>query len=144
MPVSRSSTVDGRIFSIDWGSGTKGGKSGKGGGKSTQNKGGESKSNKEVDSKAKVAAMDGGDKSASSTTPTTSQEQGKSGEKAAGQSARESMVQPQAVTPHPPPTTGETELVNEVTSLLRSLRAEASIKVCGLKRSIQETNNQCF
>eukprot|EP00434_Breviolum_minutum_P018336 symbB.v1.2.016177.t1/scaffold1227.1/size245474/4 len=116
------------------GSGTKGGKSGKGGGKSTQNKGGESKSNKEVDSKVKVAAMDGGDKPASSTTPTISQEQGKSGEKAVGQSAGESMVQPQAVTPHPPPTTGETELVNEVTSLLRSLRAEASIKVCGLKK----------
>ena len=33
-----------------------------------------------------------------------------------------------------PPATGETSLVNEVTSLLRSLRAEASVKVCGIRR----------
>ena len=33
-----------------------------------------------------------------------------------------------------PPSTGETSLVNEVTSLLRSLRAEASVKVCGIRR----------
>ena len=32
------------------------------------------------------------------------------------------------------PTTGETALVNEVTSLLRSLRAEASVKVCGIRK----------
>ena len=34
----------------------------------------------------------------------------------------------------PAPSTGETELVSEVTSLLRSLRAEAAVKVCGLKK----------
>ena len=33
-----------------------------------------------------------------------------------------------------PPATGETSLVSEVTSLLRSLRAEASVKVCGIRR----------
>ena len=32
------------------------------------------------------------------------------------------------------PTTGETALVEEVTSLLRSLRAEAAVKVCGVKK----------
>ena len=34
----------------------------------------------------------------------------------------------------PKAATGETELVNEVTSLLRSLRAEASVKVCGVRK----------
>ena len=37
------------------------------------------------------------------------------------------------------PATGETSLMNEVTSLLRSLRAEASVKVCGIRR-LQSTD----
>lgn len=61
-----------------------------------------------------------GSKEAPSTTPTESQ--GNIGTE--GQSSG-------AVGP---PTTGETDLVSEVTSLLRSLRAEAAVKVCGLRK----------
>ena len=53
------------------GGGSKGGKNGKGGGKSTRIKGGDEKSTKDGD--PKVAAMDGCGKTTSSTTTTTSQ-----------------------------------------------------------------------
>lgn len=112
-------------------SGSKGGKSGKGGGKSTQSKGGDGKTNKEVD--PKVAAMDGGENPMSSTPTTTSQERGKGGEKVVAPTFGEPVVQPPAAQPQP--TTGEIALVQEVTSLLKSLRTEsAAIKVCSVRR----------
>jgi len=123
-------SMDGSTTSTG-GSGSKGGKSGKGGGKSTQSKSGDGKTNKEVD--PKVAAMDGGENPMSSTPTTTSQERGKGGEKVVAPKSGEPVVQPPAAQPQP--TTGETALVQEVTSLLKSLRTEsAAIKVCSVRR----------
>ena len=57
------------------------------------------------------------------TTTTTTQE------------SKPASVQSERLDEKPRPSTGETELVQEVTSLLKSLRASsASIKVCNLKR----------
>ena len=80
---------------------------------------------------AKATAMNGGgqedqsgsgpkETSTSTTSPSTTETQGKG------------LVVDNGKTG--PPTTGETDLVSEVTSLLRPLRVEASVKVCGLRK----------
>lgn len=69
----------------------------------------------------------------SSTPTTTSQERGKGGEKVVAPTSGEPVGQPPAAQPQP--TTGETALVQEVTSLLKSLRTEsAAIKVYSVRR----------
>ena len=107
------------------GSGKGGGKSGKGGDKgngkgktkessSKQDERGEKSGNGDGD--PKIAAVD-------AKTTTTTQE------------SKPASEQQDRLDEKPRPSTGETELVQEVTSLLKSLRAgSASIKVCNLKR----------
>lgn len=102
------------------GGGTDGGGAGKGkskgktSGKWTSKKGGEKGESREEESKKDVEA-----KVASTTAAPTTTEQAPSTTTSGAVGE---------------PTTGETALVDEVTSLLRSLRAEAAVKVCFVRK----------
>ena len=99
------------------GGGSKGGKNGKGGGKSTRIKGGDEKSTKDGD--PKVAAMDGCGKTTSSTTTTTSQDQGKNDEGPGDPPPPETSKNAE--------TSGASEtLMTEVSSLLKSIRLQGA------------------
>ena len=100
-----------------------GGKPGKGGEKG--NGKGKTKTPKQDEHGAKSGGSEGDPKIAAvdATTTTTTQE------------SKPASVQSERLEENPRPSTGETELVQEVTSLLKSLRtSSASIKVCNLKR----------
>lgn len=111
------SRVMGPQLRLHVGGGSKGGKNGKGGGKSTRIKGGDEKSTKDGD--PKVGAMDGCGKTTSSTTTTTSQDQGKNDEGPGDPPPPETSKNAE--------TSGASEtLMTEVSSLLKSIRLQGA------------------